>query len=56
VRECRGGEGDLDPTARALAELAAEVRDCLEEEFRVLKVEAPAAFDELLGVETDPDG
>jgi hypothetical protein len=45
-----GGEGDLDPTADALEKLAAEIGDCLAEQFTVSEVEAWADFDGLLGV------
>ncbi|MEP7282789.1 MAG: hypothetical protein ABI696_12485 [Rubrivivax sp.] len=50
-----GGEGDLDPTSVALAEMAAEVRDCLADRFGIVEVEAWADFDELLGDEEDDD-
>lgn len=50
-----GGDGDLDPTAVALEELAAEIGDCLGAQFTVSEVEAWADFDGLLGVDSSDD-
>lgn len=50
-----GAEGDLDPKATALEQVAAEIREQLEENFAVSEVEAWADFDELLGIDSSDD-
>lgn len=50
-----GGDGDFDPSADALEKLAAEIGDCVAEQFTVSEVEAWADFDSLLGVDSSGD-
>lgn len=50
-----GTEGDVDPTQEALDGLAAELQECLSQNFSVTDVQAHADFDDLLGVNSEDD-